>query len=121
MTVPPASQLTRRMVPASTLRRNPATMSGMPTNTMPNTIAMRTQPDRMPDMFRLREVKVGPAVSVQRHRASIVVGVDRGDAQAVAGMDCRSRGALGGEQGGEHLDHLSVQLDRHEALSLRIE
>src|SRR4051812_24442437 len=115
MTVPPASQLTRRMVPASTLRRNEATMTGMT-----NSTATTTAP-AMAIVFMERAGRREGSTRGSRHGTAAASRVDFGDAHHVAGPDTSTTRALVRCKRGEKLDELAIDFHRHGAAAGRVE
>src|SRR5829696_775437 len=116
MTVPPCSQLTRRMVPASTLRRNDATIIGSTTRT-PMTIAAIRMSVFMDG--RMKEVVRSPVGDADD--TAMARGVDAGYADEITGANaCAARAVVRGECG-EQLHDLTVDVERDEALAVDIE
>src|SRR4051794_23662646 len=114
MTVPPASQLTSRIVPASTLRRKDATMIGR-TKSTPITMAATTMRLFMGGS-REEESSVSDA-----HDATTAGGVDFGDAEEVAAADASAERPVIGSESCEQLYDLSIHLDGDEPLPVRVE
>src|SRR3982751_4367356 len=116
MTVPPASQLTSRIVPASTLRRNDATIIGSTTST----------PKMMPAM-RIRVVmdeEVGECVRSgfgHADGAAVARGVDARDANDVARADARAARAVVRSERRQELHDLSIDIQRDQPLPIRVE
>src|SRR5437764_6672417 len=116
MTVPPASQLTRRIVPASTLRRNDATIMGSTTSTPKMTPAMKIRFDM--------DGEVGECVrSGFRHAdgAAIARGVDARNANDVARADARAARAVVRSESRQELHDLSIDVQRDQPLAIRVE
>src|SRR5689334_23295133 len=116
MTVPPASQLTSRMVPASTLRRNDATIMGSTTSTPNTTPAIRIRV--------VMDGEVGECVrSGFRHAdgAAIARGVDARDANDVARADARAARAIVRSERRQELHDLSIDVQRDQPLAIRVE
>src|SRR5919106_3720375 len=103
MTVPPASQLTRRIVPASTLRRNDATIIGSTTST-PNTTAAI----RMSEFIRGRVKGDIRSPFGNPNGAAMSCGVDARDANQIARANARAARAIFCGEGGEQLYDLAV-------------
>src|SRR6478736_10097778 len=116
MTVPPASQLTSRIVPASTLRRKDATIIGSTTST-PNTTPA----------IRIRVVMDGEVEecvrSGFRHAdgAAIARGVDARDANDVTRADARAARAIVRSESRQELHDLSIDIQRDQPLAIRVE
>src|SRR5215218_3151827 len=116
MTVPPCSQLTRRMVPASTLRRNDATIIGSTTST-PMTIAAMRMSVFMDG--RMKEVVRSPVGNADD--TAMARGVDAGNADEITGANpCAARAVVRGECG-EQLHDLAVDVERDEPLAVGVE
>src|SRR5215207_823345 len=116
MTVPPCSQLTSRMVPASTLRRNDATIIGSTTST-PMTIAAIRMSVFMDG--RMKEVVRSPVGDADD--TAMARGVDAGNADEITGANaCAARAVVRGECG-EQLHDLAVDVERDESLPVRVE
>src|SRR5205807_4764837 len=103
MTVLPASQLTMRMVPASTSRKNAATIIGTTRKTPTSTAPMMTRGL----LKRLLNMKhpVGLRESGFSDRAAISVGVDVFDAHGVASANANARVAIRRDQRAKALHH----------------
>src|SRR6478609_408557 len=116
MTVPPASQLTSRIVPASTLRRKDATIIGSTTST-PNTTPA----------IRIRVVMDGEVEACVRSGfrhadgAAIARGVDARDANDVARADARAARAIVRSERRQELHDLSIDIQRDQPLAIRVE
>src|SRR5215207_2356336 len=104
MTVPPASQLTRRMVPASTSRRKERMMSGMMVST-PTTTATATI-----RVFMGCEPWKEASPRDCGDGAASARGVDVADADDVARADADAECAVVGGECGEKLDDLAVDV-----------
>src|SRR5215218_7346035 len=116
MTVPPCSQLTSRIVPASTLRRKDATITGSTTST-PKTIAAI----RMSVFIEL-EVKEDVRSRVGNPDGTAMTrGVDAGDPHEITRADAGAARAIVGGEGGEQLHHLTIDIQGDEALAIRVE
>src|SRR5678816_1569345 len=116
MTVPPASQLTRRIVPASTLRRNDATIIGSTTST-PKTIAAM----RMSEFIRGRVKGDIRSPFGNPNGAAMSCGVDARDANQIARAYARAARAVLSSECGEELHDLPVDVERDEALPVGVE
>src|SRR5436190_16340772 len=102
MTVPPASQLTSRIVPASTLRRNDATIMGSTTRTPKTMPAMRIRFDIYVEVEECVRSGFGHADG-----AAVARGVDARDANDVARADARAARAIVGSERRQELHDLS--------------
>src|SRR5689334_23962520 len=116
MTVPPASQLTSRIVPASTLRRNDATIMGSTTSTNSTTPAIRIRFDMDGEVEEC--VRSG-----FRHAdgAAIARGVDARDANDVARADARAARAIVRSERRQELHDLPIDIQRDQPLAIRVE
>src|SRR5881392_3300717 len=108
MTVEPLSQLTIRIVPASTSRRKPATMKGRRTGTATTRIHWGIDTS-----IHLR--------TDVRHRTAVPPAIHIFHAEAVAGANANAGGAVLRTQCSEHLDELAVDFCRDETLAVRVE
>src|ERR1041385_4143021 len=100
ITVPPFSQLTSRMVPASTSRRKAATMRGMKTRVPTRTAATIKPVDIRPMVFRsLRSRSEG----APRHDAPVVLRIDLLHPHPLAGAHLHARVPLLGRQDPQQL------------------
>src|SRR3954464_7714633 len=116
MTVPPASQLTSRIVPASTLRRKDATIMGSTTSTPRTMPAIRIRFDMD------GEVEEGVRSGLrQPDGAAVARGVDAGDANDVARADARAARAIVRSEGRQELHDLSIDVQRDQPLAIRVE
>src|SRR6266513_1532248 len=112
MTVEPLSQLTIRIVPASTSRRNPATMKGSRTSTATGTATTRIH------------WGIGTSIHLRtdvRHRTTVPPAIHIFHAEAVAVANATAGGAVLRTQCSEHLDELAVDFCRDETLAVRVE
>src|SRR5258705_8183259 len=120
MTVLPCSQLTMRMVPASTSRRNAATIIGTTKKTPTSTAPMMTSGffRNSVNMESSGRKRGGSGLS---NGASVAVGVDLFDAYYVARANANARAAVSLVQRAEDLHHVAIDLDRDQALAVLIE
>src|SRR5512132_1591266 len=116
MTVPPASQLTRRIVPASTLRRNDATMIGSTTSTPKTTAAMS-----MSEFIRGRVKGDIRSPVGNPDGAAMSCGVDARDANQIARAYARAARAVFSSERGEELHDLAIDVERDEPLTVGVE
>src|SRR5258708_11750386 len=119
VTVPPCSQLTRRIVAASTLRRKALAIMGITTTTKPTMIAIRTQPVMSilsDDPLRERVCRLE-----RGHRAAIPCRIDGRDPDAITGAHRGAERAIVLLERGEQLYDLSVEIDGDEALTVLVE
>src|SRR6188472_222698 len=116
MTVPPASQLTRRIVPASTLRRNDATIIGSTTSTAKAIAAMR-----MSEFIRGRVKGDIRSPFGNPNGAAMSCGVDARDANQIARAHARAARAVFRGECGEQLHDLTVDVECDEPLTIRVE
>src|SRR6266550_8940843 len=112
MTVEPFSQLTMRIVPASTSRRNPATMSGTSTSTAAG-IAIT----------RIHWGTIGTSVQGSaalranvRDRTAIAAVINVFNSQRIPGADPVAGRAILSTQRGQHLNDLSVDFGGDEPI-----
>src|SRR5437763_2406957 len=112
MTVEPLSQLTIRIVPASTSRRNTATMKGSRNSTATGTATTRIH------------WVIGTSIHLRTdvgHRTTVAPAIHIFHAEAVAGANANAGGAVLRTQCSEHLDELAVDFGRDETLAVRVE
>src|ERR1041385_4053747 len=118
MIVPPLSQLTSRMVPASTSRRKAATMRGMktrvPTRTAPT---MRPVDIRSMGWCSLRSCSEGASGD----DAPVVLRIDLFDPDPLPGADLHAGRALFGEEDAEQLPDLAIHREADHPLPGRVE
>src|SRR5258705_4944253 len=117
MTVEPFSQLTMRIVPASTSRRNPATMSGTSTSTATGIATTRSHWGII-DSSEQRSDALRANV---RDRTAIAAAINVFNPQRVPGANPDAGGAIFGTQGGQYLHDLSVDFGGDEPIPVRIE
>src|SRR5215213_6500526 len=104
------------MVPASTLRRNDATIIGSTTST-PMTIAAMRMSVFMDG--RMKEVVRSPVGNADD--TAMARGVDAGHADEITGANpCAARAVVRGESG-EQLHDLTVDVERDEPLAVGVE
>src|SRR4029079_5774284 len=116
MTVPPASQLTSRIVPASTLRRKDATIMGSTTSTNSTTPAIRIRFDMDGEVEEGVRSGFGHADG-----AAIARGVDARDANDVARANARAARAIVRSERRQELHDLSIDIQRDQPLAIRVE
>src|SRR5215212_2042323 len=110
-----------RMVPASTLRRNDATIVGTTTNTPRRMRTIRRTGDMVYSMWKVRIRWTMLSSASRGHGTPVSRGVHVLDAQAVAGADADAGGALLGRERAEDLHDLPVELHHDEPLAARVE
>src|ERR1700730_12865571 len=115
MTVPPASQLTRRIVPASTFRRKDATIAGSMTSTPITTVATIIRMFMGGWELKEKGSEIGLADD-----ARAAGGIDLRDAYQITGANVHAARAAVGLERGEELYDLSVDVDGDEATSIRV-
>src|SRR5256885_13537028 len=126
MTIEPLSQLTIRIVPASTSRRNPATMNGSRTSTAMGTATTRihwgigTSPRECAAFTRRHEPSNDLRTDV-RNRTAVPPAIHVFHTEAVARANANAGGAVLRTQCPEHVYHLAVDFCRDEALAVGVE
>src|SRR6266513_4412962 len=125
MTVEPLSQLTIRIVPASTSRRNPATMNGSRTSTAMGTATTRIHwgigTSRREWAFTRRHEPSDDLRTDVRNRTTVPPAIHVFHTETVARANANAGGAVLRTQCSEHLYHLAVDFRRDETLAVRVE
>src|SRR5258705_10945497 len=103
------------MVPASTLRRKEATMTGS-TNSTPNTMAAT-----MSSVVGMANPRERESAVDRPHDTAPARGVHVRDAQDVAGADADAAGAIVRSERGEELHDLTVDIDGDEPTAVGVE
>src|ERR1043165_8023258 len=112
MAVDPCSQLTSRMVPASTSRRNAATTAGNSSRMNATNPATTIHSWIMAPLLSSSE---------RQHHAPVPSRIHLFDPNLVAGAHPYPRRAVGRAQRGEHLNQLTVQFHRYQSMAVTIE
>src|SRR5690348_5650148 len=121
MTVPPVNQLTMRMVPASTLRRMLDTMAGTTMRTNPTAIAPMIRGVVMRPCMCDSDSRKSRELLDDRYRARLTSRVYIVDAKSLPSANARAEQAVLWLKRGQDLHHLSVQLQRNDALAVLVE
>src|SRR5690348_8523857 len=107
-----------RMVPASTSRRNPATMSGTSTRTATGIATTRSHWGVI-DTSQLKSAAARLRADV-RHCTAVAAAIYLLNPQPVAGPNADTGGAIFRTQCGENLYHLTVHFDGYQPLAIGI-
>src|SRR3954469_19815115 len=121
MMVLPCSQLTMRMVPASTFLRNDDTMRGMTPSTPTSTAATMISISVICDILYDPANCSGLTEADARHHAAIACGIHFFDANGVAGPHPDPRAPLIVRERTKNLYYFPAQLERHQSIAVGIE
>src|SRR5882762_1614911 len=117
MTVEPFSQLTMRIVPASTSRRNPATISGTSTSTATGIATTRSHWG----IINTSQQRSAALRANVRDRTAIAAAINVFNPQRVPGADTDTGDAVFRTQSSQDLHHLAVELGGHETVAVCVE
>src|ERR1044071_6201169 len=108
-----------RMVPASTSRRNPATMSGTRTSTAAGIATTRSHWGIIDTS--LQRCAAYSARADVRNRTTVAATIDVFNSQHIAGTHPGAGEAIFGTQRREQLHDLAVDINGHQAAAVRVE